>query len=245
MPGEGLLFEKQGTIACLTINRPQAANSINKATNELLVRAWEEIRADEDIRVVVLTGAGDRVFCSGADLKEIQSGAVWHEWEIFGGITRALPLTKPIIAAINGHCVAGGLELSLCCDLRVAAGHATFALPEVKSGLVPGAGGTQRLPRMIPYAVASEMILLGKALTADEAHRLGLINAVVAKEDVVPVAMGWAAAIADTSPDAIRSAVWAMHHSLSGVQDGLMLEQAVVQLNSLARSHAEVATPAG
>ena len=149
-------IDRDGKVATITIDRPEAMNAIDLEHNALLVAAWQEFDEDEDLWVAVLTGSGRRAFSAGADLKSLvpahRDGEV-PQWNL-GGITRGFSTWKPVVAAVNGVAIAGGLELMLACDLRIASSNATFALAEVKWGLMPGAGGTQRLPRCIPMARA-------------------------------------------------------------------------------------------
>src|ERR1700726_2514036 len=181
-----ILYEKRGRVAYITINRPEARNAVDPETMQELSNAWIDFRDDDDLWIGVLTGAGDQSFSAGADLKTLiprLTGAIpGGAQEIqggFGGITRGFECWKPMIAAVNGHCLAGGFEMMLACDLRIASENATFGLTEVRWGIIPAAGGTQRLPRVIPMAKAMEIILMGEPISAAEAHRIGLINKVV------------------------------------------------------------------
>ena len=181
-----LLYEQQGHVVTITLNRPEAMNAIDPETHQELIDAWARFRDDPDAWVAILTGAGEKAFSAGADLKKLIPQAFArpgvgrsHNDLGLGGITRGMEIWKPIIGAVNGYALAGGLELVLCCDLRVAAEHASFGLTEVRWAIMPGAGGTQRLPRMVPLAKAMEMILMGETCSAQEAHRIGLVNAVV------------------------------------------------------------------
>lgn len=230
-----IIYEKKGRIAMITINRPEAMNAIDPETSEELGKAWLDFRDDPNLWVAILTGAGDKAFSAGADLKKmIPFLATLSPFERkeredkfpgFGGITRNLNIWKPMIAAINGFCLAGGLEMALACDLRVAAEHATFGLVEVSRGIIPGAGGTQRLPRMIPVAKALEMILMAKRIDAQEALRLGLVNKVVPASEVMPTAMQMAEAILENAPLAVRAAKEAIIRGLSlPLDEGLRLE---------------------
>ncbi|MGQ9696049.1 MAG: enoyl-CoA hydratase-related protein [Thermodesulfobacteriota bacterium] len=230
-----IIYEKKGRIAMITINRPEAMNAIDPETSEELGKAWLDFRDDPNLWVAILTGAGDKAFSAGADLKKmIPFLATLSPFERkeredkfpgFGGITRNLNIWKPMIAAINGFCLAGGLEMALACDLRVAAEHATFGLVEVSRGIIPGAGGTQRLPRMIPVAKALEMILMAKRIDAQEALRLGLVNKVVPAPEVMPTAMQMAEAILENAPLAVRAAKEAIIRGLSlPLDEGLRLE---------------------
>ncbi len=226
-----VLYEVKDRIATITLNRPEAMNSIDPETQHALVETWTRFRDDPDAWVAILTGAGDKAFSAGADLKKLipaafgRSGGSGHNALGLGGITRGLEIWKPMIAAINGHCLAGGLEQALACDLRLASPNATFGLTEVRWAIMPGAGGTQRLPRAMPLAKALEMILMAKALTAEEALRYGLVNAVVPLPELLSTARQWAAKICECGPLAVRAAKEAVLRGLSlPLSDGLRLE---------------------
>jgi enoyl-CoA hydratase/carnithine racemase len=230
-----ILYEKKDRIAIITINRPEAMNAIDPETSEELAKAWMDFRDDPNLWVGILTGAGDKAFSAGADLKKmipflanlspIDRREQEEKFPGFGGITRGLNIWKPIIAAINGFCLAGGLEMALACDLRVAAEHAVFGLLEVSRGIIPGAGGTQRLPRMIPVAKAMEVILIAERIDAQEALRLGLVNKVVPGPEVMPTAMKMAEKILQNAPLAVRAAKEAIIRGLSlPLEEGLRLE---------------------
>ncbi len=230
-----IIYEKKGRIAIITINRPEAMNAIDPETSEELGKAWLDFRDDPNLWVAILTGAGDKAFSAGADLKKMipflatlspfERKEREDKYPGFGGITRTLNIWKPMIAAINGFCLAGGLEMALACDLRVAAEHATFGLVEVSRGIIPGAGGTQRLPRMIPVAKALEIILMAKRIDAQEALRLGLVNKVVPGPEVMPTAIQMAEAILENAPLAVRAAKEAIIRGLSmPLEEGLRLE---------------------
>jgi enoyl-CoA hydratase/carnithine racemase len=207
-----ILYEKTGRIATITINRPEALNAIDPQTNNELAEAWADFRDDPEVWVGILTGAGDRAFCAGADLKELipalgeqaRRGAL-SEFN-FGGITRGFQTWKPLIAAINGFALAGGTELVLACDIRIAAEHARFGQPEVRWAILPGAGGTQRLPRAIGMSAALEIILTGRQVDAPEALRLGLIHRVVPAAEVMTEARKTAEALLANGPLALRAA---------------------------------------
>jgi len=231
-----LKTERQGSILIVTIDRPAARNAIDRATHHALCETWRAFAADRELRVAILTGAGRKAFCAGADLKELGS---WYASMTpierrergerdpgLGGLTRNLDVGKPVIAAIGGHCLAGGLELALACDLRVAADHATFGLPEVKRGIIPGAGGTQRLPRAIPQAVALEMLLTGDPIDAATALRVGLVNRVVPFEALMDEALALARRVAACAPLAVQAARAAALRGLhEPLEEGLRLEQ--------------------
>jgi len=224
-------YDRQGKIAVVTIDRPEAMNSLDVEANNEMARVWADFRDDPSLWVGILTGAGDRAFCAGADLKSLIPAriAAAHAGDSsgpsFGGITRDFDCWKPIIAAINGYCLAGGLELALACDLRIASEHARFGLTEVRWGFIPGGGGTQRLPRMIPLTIAMEMILTAEQIDVVEARRLGLVNRVVPLPDLMPAAMQLAQTLLERGPLALRAAKRAI---LEGwdlpLGDGLTLE---------------------
>lgn len=225
-------LERRGRIAVVTIDRPEAMNALDVESNEWMARVWEEFRDDEGLWVGILTGAGDRAFCAGADLRSLIPARIAAvkagrpAGPSFGGITRDFVSWKPIIAAINGYCLAGGLELALACDLRIAADTARFALTEVRWGFIPGGGGTQRLPRAIPLGKAMEMILTGEQIDAAEAERLGLVNRVVALADVHAEALKTAELLLERGPLALRAAKRAVLHGLDmPLSEGLELEQ--------------------
>ncbi len=198
-----VLYEQKDRVVTITINRPEAMNAIDPETHEALVAAWTRFRDDDGAWVAILTGAGDRAFSAGADLKKMIPAAfsggrgydpVAHNAYGLGGITRGLEIWKPMIAAINGFCLAGGLEQALACDFRIAAEHARFGLTEVRWAIMPGAGGTQRLPRVVGLTRAMEMILTAEPIDAQEALRIGLVNRVVP----LPRLMEEARALAET-----------------------------------------------
>lgn len=229
-------YDKKGRIVLITIDRPQAMNALDEEARARLNQAWIDFRDDPDLWVAVITGAGDKAFCAGADLKglaeyyrsmtPIQRRMKSEKEPGLGGITRHLEIYKPIIAAINGYCLAGGLELALACDLRIASENASFGLTEVSRGIIPGAGGTQRLPRLIGPAKALEMILTAERIDALEALRVGLVNRVVPAEELLPVAMAMAEKISRNAPLAVQAAKEAVYRGLEMPLDqGLRLEQ--------------------
>ena len=227
-----VIYEQKDRIVTITINRPDAMNAIDPETNQALIEAWTRFRDDDSAWVAILTGAGGKSFSAGADLKKMipaafatARGGRGHDDYGLGGITRGLEIWKPMIAAINGFCLAGGLEQALACDLRIAAPHATFGLTEVRWAIIPGAGGTQRLPRAVPPAKAMEMILMAKRLSAEEALRYGLVNGVVPLPELMPTARTWAEAICELGPLAVRAAKEAiLRGATMPLADGLRLE---------------------
>lgn len=199
-----VLFETRGQIAYVTINRPERLNACDFETYEALARIWERYRDDPVLRVAILTGSGERAFCVGSDIKaNYGEGRAAQEPP-----NRLFPvlatMTKPIIAALNGHCNGGGLEQALACDIRVAAEHAQFGLGEVLIGLLPGGGGTQRLPRLIPLGRALELLYTGTRIDAAEALRLGLVDHVVPAADLMAKAESIAQAILRGAPLAVQ-----------------------------------------
>jgi E-phenylitaconyl-CoA hydratase len=196
-------------IATVVINRPEAMNSIDPDTRQELYALWDRIRDDDDIQVVVITGAGDRAFCTGADLKNTfppkESFA-----ELFfgrnnpGNITHGFGADKPIIAAVNGYAMGGGMELALACDICIASERAKFALSEVKVGSIPGSGGAQRLPRTIGKSDAMLLLLTGDTVDAHEAMRMGFVSKVVPHGEILSAALGIARRIAANAPLAVK-----------------------------------------
>lgn len=225
-------YQKEDKIAIFTINRPEALNSIDVPTARELHQAMVDFRDDEGLWVGIITGAGDRAFCTGADIKDmlpfLKENLAQHPWAMPATHMRGLELWKPLIAAINGMALGGGLEMALACDLRIASEKARFGSPEVNLGLIPGWGATQRLPRMIPAGKAAELLLMGKQIDAQEAYRIGLVNTVVPPEKVMPTAREWAEAICHAGPLAVRAAKQAMLRGSSlTLEDGLRLENAL------------------
>ena len=228
----GILYDKRERVAYITINRPEARNAIDFETEQELSNAWTDFRDDENLWIAVITGSGDKSFSAGADLKSfipMLTGKSQNREQVssggFGSITQGFECWKPIIAAINGHCFAGGFEIMLACDLRIAAENAVFGQTEVRWGIIPGAGGTQRLPRSIPLAKAMEIILMGETITAEEAHRIGLINKVVPQSELMNEVERWVGILLERGPLALRAAKQAMLQGLSlPLDDGMQLE---------------------
>lgn len=204
---EHLLVEIQPPLARITVNRPNRLNALNRATLQELQRALEQVEAETAVRAVILTGAGDRAFVAGADIRELAEldARAAREYSRLGqALLRRLELLSiPVIAAINGFALGGGLELAMACTLRIAAEQAKLGLPEVKLGLLPGFGGTQRLPRLIPAGVALEMMLTGEPVTAAEALQHGLVSRVVPAAELSAAAEQLAQRIAANAPLAI------------------------------------------
>ena len=203
-------LDRSGGVATLTLNRPEALNAFNTEQLHLLRDALAEVAADPDIRVLVLTGAGERAFAAGADIREM--AALSPEGGLAFGrlghaVTRAVEaLPQPVVAAVNGFALGGGCELAIACDIRIASENAVFAQPEVSLGIPPGWGGSQRLPRLVGPGMAAEMILAGRRVAAAEALRIGLVNRVVPLPDLMPAAAELASTIAANGPVAVRAA---------------------------------------
>lgn len=227
---KNILYEKRGHIAYVTINRPDRRNAIDPATSHELKAAFEEFKADDDAWVAILTGAGDQAFSAGADLlamsQALSGGGEGVPMNVpFGGITRGYECWKPIIAAINGYCLAGGLEIALSCDIRVAAEHAQFGLPEPRRAIIPAAGGTQRLPRSVPLAFAMELLLTGDRFDAQTALRFGLVSRVVPQAELMATAEAIAGRVLECGPLAVRAIKQAVLRGREmSLEDGLRLE---------------------
>jgi enoyl-CoA hydratase/carnithine racemase len=237
--------DQRGAVAVFVIDRPDRMNALSRATLLALGRLAREAQSNDSIRAIVLTGAGDRAFCAGADLKErqgmtdadvrVQLGLYRSE---LGALARS---AKPVVAAINGAALGGGLELALCCDLRVAAPGAVLALPETSLGIIPGAGGTQRLSRIVGEGRAKELVLLPRRLTADEALSWGLVNRVAPPGvDVVDDAVAWLAPIADGAPIAQAAALEAIDRAFDVSLDvGVELERVSYERTLVSEDRAE------
>lgn len=204
---------KEGKLAVITINRPRAFNSLDVATYREFHERLIEFRDDSDLLVGIVTGEGNRAFSIGADIKEMLPYLKEHRGDpdsFPATIMRGMDIYKPLIAAINGMALGGGLEIALACDIRIASDKARFGFPEVTLGLLPGWGGTQRLVRQVAYCKAAELIFTGKLIDAQEAYRIGLVNAVVPSEQVLATAKEWANSILQAAPLAVRAAKEAM-----------------------------------
>jgi len=224
-------YQKEDRIAIFTINRPEAMNAVTPQLLGEFYQALVDFRDDPELRVGIITGAGDRAFCAGADIKELLptlKKPTSTPWTALVTHMRGLDLWKPLIAAINGMALGGGLEVALACDIRIASEKARFGLPEVTLGLLPGLGGSQRLPRMVPWCKAAEMLLMGRVIDAQEAYRIGLVNTVVPPEQVLPTAKEWAQTICQAGPLAVQAAKEAMVRGYSlPLEDGLRLESSL------------------
>jgi enoyl-CoA hydratase len=218
MTFDNLLLERDGAIATLTINRPKVLNALNAATIDELRRGVLELKHDNAIRVVIVTGAGEKAFVAGADINELaaQAPAAAKELALRGQHVFDLidNLGKPVIAAINGFALGGGCELAMACTLRIAADTARFGQPEVNLGLIPGYAGTQRLPRLVGKGVALDLLLTGRHVKADEALQIGLVNRVVPAADLLPEVKKLAAELAGKPPLAMQFIIEAVNRGL-------------------------------
>jgi enoyl-CoA hydratase/carnithine racemase len=210
--GQYSKVEIDGRLMTVTINRPEVYNACHPMANEELVAAFDEFHANPELWVAIVTGAGDKAFCAGNDLKyhaELQAKTgkrPVHPVKGFGGLTNRYDLDKPVIAAVNGFAMGGGFEIALACDIIVAsAENATFALPEPRVGLAAGAGGMQRLSRMIPLKKAMGMMLTGRRVTAKEGYELGFVTEVVPHAELLTAARRWASSILECSPMSVRA----------------------------------------
>ncbi|MEE2677030.1 MAG: enoyl-CoA hydratase-related protein [Myxococcota bacterium] len=221
-------FEKQDRVAIITIDRPDALNALTKDMLAGLDAAFEAFNADDDCWVAILTASGERAFCTGMDLKEaIPLLTAGDELGYEDSTKRQFSdVFKPIIAAVNGHCIAGGMEMLAGTDLRVAAEHATFGLGEVRWGLIPSGGSHIRFPRQIPWALVMELLLIGEPIDAQRAYEIGLVNRVVPKDELLPTALDLAARICKNGPLAVRTSKQIAVRSL-GLEPGFVLEKAL------------------
>ena len=226
-------YEKQGHISIFTINRPEARNAMNAQGLQELRDRMQEFNSDPDSWVGIVTGAGNRAFCGGADIKEafaFQEEQPGQYRERSDTPMRGLTIWKPLIAAINGVALGGGLEIALACDLRIASAEAILGTPEANLGLMPGWGGTQRLPRMIPWANAAEILLTAKPVGARQAYQMGLVNKVVPPDEVMPIAIKLAEEMCQLGPLALRAIKQAMIEGTNTtLEKGLQIEKELVK----------------
>ncbi len=224
-------FERKGRVALLTLDRPARLNAIGSDTIAQLHAHLDVIETEAELRAIVITGAG-RAFSAGADITELDSLRDGHDFSRFvhglaDGYGRLAAIAVPSIAAINGVAFGGGLELALACDLRIAAPRAQLGVPEIKLGLLPAAGGSQRLARFLPAAVAKHLLMTGTPLTAEEALRFGLVNSI--EDDAVAAAMTLAASLADGPPMALAAAKLLVDRGgPAALEDGIQLERDTV-----------------
>ena len=233
-----LIYEKKDSIAYITLNRPKALNVYNIQMRDELYQVLGAVRDDPDVAVAILKGAGDKAFCAGADLTEfltapspIIARQVRWERDVWGLF---LSLPQPVIAALHGYVLGDGIEMALCCDIRIASSDAQFGAPEVGLGIIPAAGGTQTLPRMVGRSKALEMLLTGRRLNAQEAYKAGLVNRVVPREELLPTTEEIARKIASYSKMVVRITKQATIRGLDlTLNEGLELEKRLATLNQV------------
>lgn len=229
MSYENILYDVKDQIARITVNRPAVLNSLNRATAEELGRAFDAARDDTAVRVLIITGAGEKSFVAGADINELakRTPVDGKDFSLFGQAVfhKLETLGKPSIAAINGFALGGGCELALCCSIRIAGKNARIGQPEVKLGILPGYGGTQRLARLCGKGAAHELLLSGEMISADDALRVGLVNHVYEPAELLPAAEKLAQKIIANAPLAVKYAMEAVEHGMEMTQEeGLFLE---------------------
>jgi enoyl-CoA hydratase/carnithine racemase len=227
---ETILYEKKEQIAYVTLNRPQALNAYSVQMRDDLYEVLRAIKDDDEVRAAIVKGAGDKAFCAGADLKEFLTAPSATEarqirfrrdlWKLF------LSIPQPLIAAVHGYVLGSGMEIAACCDIRIASEDAVFGLPEVGLGIIPGAGGTQTIPRLIGLSRSLEMLLTNRWIPCDEAYSFGLVNRIVPKGDHIKAANEMALKIASFDPHAVRRAKEAVIKGIDmSLQQGLELER--------------------
>jgi enoyl-CoA hydratase len=241
---ENLLYEKRGPVAYVTLNRPKVLNALNTPTWAELKAAFEEVGRDPSVRGAILTGAGDKAFIAGADIGELAqaSAAEAAQSSRFGqGVLDLIEtLGKPVVAAVNGFALGGGCETAMACTVRIASEAARFGQPEVKLGLPPGGGGTQRLPRLVGRGRALQLILTGEIIDAHEAWRIGLVNEVVPADQLMARAEAMLATMLANAPLAVRYSIEAVNCGLDGSQaEGLALEASLFGLCASTEDKAE------
>jgi enoyl-CoA hydratase/carnithine racemase len=226
---ENILFEKKGAIAYVTVNRPKVLNALNMATMEDLRAAFTAIKDDREVRVAIMTGAGEKAFIAGADISELakHDAVSGKEYTHRGQSVLDLieNLGKPVIACINGFALGGGCEIAMACTMRLASENAKLGQPEVKLGIIPGYGGTQRLPRLVGKGIAMQLVLAGEMITAQEAHRIGLVNEVTSTGELIPRAEAIAQKIIANAPLAVQYTMEAVNKGMEmTLAEGLYLE---------------------
>ena len=226
---ENILLEKKNSIAYITVNRPKVLNALNMATMEELRTAFTDAKNDASVRAVIMTGSGEKAFIAGADIGELsQNNAVSAKEYTHRGqsvLDLIENLGKPVIACINGFALGGGCEIAMACTMRLASENAKFGQPEVKLGIIPGYGGTQRLPRLVGKGIAMQLVLAGEMISAQEAHRIGLVNEITAPADLIPRAEAIAQKIVANAPLAVQYAMEAVNKGMEmTLADGLYLE---------------------
>jgi enoyl-CoA hydratase/carnithine racemase len=229
---ENVLYDKKGAIAYVTVNRPSVLNALNQKTWENLRGAFEDVRDDIAIRGAILTGAGNKAFIAGADISEVTTitAVEAEKSSSYGqGVLNLIEnLGKPVIAAVNGFALGGGCEAAMACTIRVAAENAKFGQPEVTLGIIPGGGGTQRLPRLVGKGRALQLILSGEMINAQEAYRIGLVNEVVPVADLISRAETILNQIFKNAPIALKYSLEAVNQGLeTSISEGFSLESSL------------------
>jgi E-phenylitaconyl-CoA hydratase len=225
-----LIYEVKDKVAYITINRPEAMNAMDAEVYAELSKAWIDVRDNPEVWIAIITGAGEKSFTAGADLKSFipatrEKADFWLTQKNML-LNRGLEVWKPVIAAVNGYCLAGGMTLLFATDIRIAAEQAVFEISEVKRAILPGNGGTQRALRQLPYPIAMEMLLLGRRLTAQEALNYGLINKIVPLKDLMPTAEQYAKRLCESGPLAVRAIKeLAIRSQYLPLEHGLRLEE--------------------
>jgi enoyl-CoA hydratase/carnithine racemase len=241
MPTTSIIYEKAGPVASVTLNRPRQINAVNTQMRDDLFEVLSAARDDPEVRSILLKGAGERGFCSGADVTEfgtapspiIAREVRWARdlWGLF------LSLRKPIVVAIHGYAIGAGIEMSLCCDLRIASDDARFSLPEVTLGMIPAAGGTQTVPRHVKRGHALELLLKGEMIGAEDALRVGLVQRVVPRDRLLPIAESLAQRLAELNPIAVAALKEAVYQGLDlPLDEGLRLERRLAARVKLAQT---------
>ena len=247
MTFSNLLLEKTAAMAAITVNRPQVLNALNSATIEELRAAFHEVKKDASIRVVILTGAGEKSFVAGADIGELalQDAIAGKEYTHRSQSVLNLieNLGKPVIACVNGYALGGGCELAMAATMRLASENAKFGQPEVKLGIIPGLGGSQRLPRLVGKGRAMQLVLSGEMISAQEAYRIGLVNEVTAPAELIPRAQAIAQKIIANAPLAVQFAMEAVNKGMEmTLAEGLYLEATLFAVSCATEDTAEGTT---
>ena len=227
---ETLIYEKEGAIGCVTLNRPQSLNAYNIQMRDDLSVVLRAVRDDDEVRVVLFKGAGEKAFCAGADLTEfltapppVSARRIRFDRDVWGLF---LSIPQPLVAVLHGYVLGSGIEMALCCDMRIASDDAHFGLPEVELGILPAAGGTQTLPRLVGQGKALEMLMSGRRINAQEAWESGLVNRVVPKSRLLEIAKKTAEKIASYDPDVMRCVKQAVRRGIDlPLAEGLDLEK--------------------
>lgn len=234
MAFEMISVVRDGSVAIIRLNRPDKLNAMNSRMKEEIAAALAEFERDDAVRVVVVTGAGDKAFAAGADIAEFAGKTPIEQWAGYGhtslyNVVDRFP--KPILAMINGHCLGGGCELAMACDIRIASDRAQLGQPEINIGIIPGGGGSQRLPRLVGLGMAMQLILTGDRIPASEAYRIGLVDEVVPHDQLMTRTMEIANKIAEKSPVAVRLAKEAVKASARlPIDQGLRFEQGLFSI---------------